>query len=66
MIACYWWVNVSDIIHQHLRLIKAVVLSCHINLIYVTSSKETAMQWESPTAIDFRFGMEITMYVLRR
>jgi coenzyme PQQ precursor peptide PqqA len=24
------------------------------------------MTWETPTAIDFRFGMEITMYVNNR
>ncbi|HVS23950.1 MAG TPA: pyrroloquinoline quinone precursor peptide PqqA [Gammaproteobacteria bacterium] len=24
------------------------------------------MKWETPTAIDFRFGMEITMYVSNR
>jgi coenzyme PQQ precursor peptide PqqA len=24
------------------------------------------MQWETPTAIDFRFGFEITLYVAAR
>lgn len=24
------------------------------------------MMWETPTAIDFRFGMEITMYISNR
>jgi coenzyme PQQ precursor peptide PqqA len=24
------------------------------------------MIWETPTAIDFRFGMEITMYIANR
>jgi len=24
------------------------------------------MRWEVPQAIDFRFGMEITMYIARR
>ncbi|MBC7984218.1 MAG: pyrroloquinoline quinone precursor peptide PqqA [Candidatus Obscuribacterales bacterium] len=24
------------------------------------------MIWETPCAIDFRFGMEITMYIARR
>jgi coenzyme PQQ precursor peptide PqqA len=24
------------------------------------------MKWETPTAVDFRFGMEITMYVSNR
>ncbi|QDF99662.1 pyrroloquinoline quinone precursor peptide PqqA [Azoarcus sp. DD4] len=24
------------------------------------------MQWETPTAIDFRFGFEITMYIATR
>jgi coenzyme PQQ precursor peptide PqqA len=27
---------------------------------------ETPMIWETPVAIDFRFGMEITMYVSNR
>jgi len=24
------------------------------------------MKWETPSAIDFRFGMEITMYISNR
>jgi coenzyme PQQ precursor peptide PqqA len=28
--------------------------------------KETPMTWETPTAIDMRFGFEITMYVTAR
>jgi coenzyme PQQ precursor peptide PqqA len=28
--------------------------------------KENDMRWEVPQAIDFRFGMEITMYIARR
>jgi coenzyme PQQ precursor peptide PqqA len=28
--------------------------------------QETAMKWETPSAIDFRFGMEITMYISNR
>jgi coenzyme PQQ precursor peptide PqqA len=31
-----------------------------------TALKETTMTWETPTAIDFRFGFEITMYVTAR
>ena len=27
---------------------------------------ELHMQWQTPTAIDFRFGFEITMYVANR
>jgi len=27
---------------------------------------EGDMRWEVPQAIDFRFGMEITMYIARR
>ena len=27
---------------------------------------ELPMQWQTPTAIDFRFGFEITMYVANR
>jgi coenzyme PQQ precursor peptide PqqA len=29
-------------------------------------TKETPMQWTTPTATDFRFGFEITMYVSAR
>lgn len=28
--------------------------------------KELIMTWETPTALDFRFGMEITMYIANR
>jgi coenzyme PQQ precursor peptide PqqA len=28
--------------------------------------KETNMKWETPTACDFRFGFEITMYIAAR
>ncbi|MGY0196544.1 pyrroloquinoline quinone precursor peptide PqqA [Leptothrix sp. BB-4] len=31
-----------------------------------TLELETAMTWETPAAIDFRFGFEITMYVAAR
>jgi coenzyme PQQ precursor peptide PqqA len=27
---------------------------------------ELVMKWETPQAIDFRFGMEITMYIAHR
>ena len=27
---------------------------------------DASMQWQTPTAIDFRFGFEITMYVAAR
>lgn len=28
--------------------------------------KETSMSWQTPTATDFRFGFEITLYVAAR
>jgi coenzyme PQQ precursor peptide PqqA len=28
--------------------------------------KESDMRWETPTATEMRFGMEITMYIARR
>jgi coenzyme PQQ precursor peptide PqqA len=28
--------------------------------------QETSMQWQTPTATDFRFGFEITMYIANR
>ena len=30
------------------------------------TSGDLPMQWQTPTAIDFRFGFEITMYVSNR
>ena len=30
------------------------------------SNQETIMKWETPEAIDMRFGMEITMYISNR
>jgi coenzyme PQQ precursor peptide PqqA len=32
----------------------------------LSTAKETAMTWETPSATDFRFGFEITMYVANR
>lgn len=32
----------------------------------LSTAKETAMKWETPSATDFRFGFEITMYVANR
>jgi coenzyme PQQ precursor peptide PqqA len=29
-------------------------------------ARSIAMKWETPTAIDLRFGMEITMYIANR
>ncbi len=29
-------------------------------------NEDPHMKWETPAAIDFRFGMEITMYVSNR
>ena len=28
--------------------------------------RSSSMKWETPQAIDFRFGMEITMYIANR
>jgi coenzyme PQQ precursor peptide PqqA len=28
--------------------------------------QEIVMKWETPQATDFRFGMEITMYIAKR
>jgi coenzyme PQQ precursor peptide PqqA len=30
------------------------------------NDEELVMKWETPQAIDFRFGMEITMYIAHR
>jgi coenzyme PQQ precursor peptide PqqA len=32
----------------------------------VTDEEDANMKWETPEAVDFRFGMEITMYVSNR
>jgi coenzyme PQQ precursor peptide PqqA len=32
----------------------------------VKTLKESHMKWETPVAIDLRFGMEITMYIANR
>jgi coenzyme PQQ precursor peptide PqqA len=29
-------------------------------------SRSSVMKWETPQATDFRFGMEITMYIAKR
>jgi len=29
-------------------------------------TKDMFMKWETPQAVDFRFGMEITMYIANR
>jgi coenzyme PQQ precursor peptide PqqA len=31
-----------------------------------TRSRGTVMKWETPQAVELRFGMEITMYVANR
>jgi coenzyme PQQ precursor peptide PqqA len=31
-----------------------------------TTRRRESMRWEIPQAIDFRFGMEITLYIARR
>ena len=32
----------------------------------LTDEKDLHMKWETPAAVDLRFGMEITMYVSNR
>lgn len=31
-----------------------------------TSLEEMSMKWETPEAVDLRYGMEITMYISNR
>ncbi len=31
-----------------------------------TANEDLVMKWETPQAIDLRFGMEITMYIAHR
>jgi coenzyme PQQ precursor peptide PqqA len=35
-------------------------------LLAAALQRTSVMKWETPTAVDFRFGMEITMYVSNR
>lgn len=35
-------------------------------MFHLLINRENAMQWNTPTAIDFRFGFEITMYIAAR
>ncbi len=35
-------------------------------LVQKIKPKEMAMTWETPSAIDLRFGFEITMYIANR
>jgi coenzyme PQQ precursor peptide PqqA len=32
----------------------------------LTGNEELVMRWETPQAVDLRFGMEITMYIANR
>jgi len=34
--------------------------------VYGNRTEGFVMKWETPQAIDFRFGMEITMYIAHR
>jgi coenzyme PQQ precursor peptide PqqA len=34
--------------------------------IVASLSRSSVMKWETPQATDFRFGMEITMYIAKR
>ncbi len=36
------------------------------NIEMTITERRFAMQWETPQAIDLRFGMEITMYIANR
>jgi len=33
---------------------------------FLTNSRRSVMKWETPSASDFRFGFEITMYIATR
>lgn len=33
---------------------------------FTVTDEELVMKWETPQAIDLRFGMEITMYIAHR
>ena len=37
-----------------------------VSRIWLTGYRKRTMRWETPQAIDFRFGMEITMYIANR
>jgi coenzyme PQQ precursor peptide PqqA len=35
-------------------------------LVHLSHLRRLAMKWSTPEALEFRFGMEITMYVANR
>jgi coenzyme PQQ precursor peptide PqqA len=37
-----------------------------LSIVARTATRKPTMRWETPQAIDFRFGMEITLYIARR
>jgi coenzyme PQQ precursor peptide PqqA len=45
-----------------------LLMSCrpHRRIIDLGLKWRVSMKWETPTAVDFRFGMEITMYIANR
>jgi coenzyme PQQ precursor peptide PqqA len=41
-------------------------VAAHLGRRCLLTLKDIAMKWETPQAVDFRFGMEITMYIANR
>jgi coenzyme PQQ precursor peptide PqqA len=42
-------------------------MACRAGVVrFFSLTGELVMKWETPQAIDFRFGMEITMYIAHR
>ncbi len=53
---------------EHALRDRACPLRCQPALCMFTlfNPRRTPMTWQTPTAVDFRFGFEITMYVAAR
>ena len=37
-----------------------------MGVVFIHILRSIVMKWETPQAVDFRFGMEITMYIAKR
>jgi len=52
--------KIKKLIEQNTRILYTLFSNNFYN------PKENDMTWETPTAIDLRFGFEITMYIANR
>ena len=48
------------------RPVRRGLWTCDERLLVTVQTRRAIMKWETPEAIDMRFGMEITMYISNR